>query len=72
MNQHTFTRYPNGFIIGIILGLLLIVSGTILYNLFSGWKDCIPMAYFWWDAIPLPLLMGIGSAFFVANYTLRD
>jgi len=72
MNQHTSTRYLNGFIVGVVLGLLLIIVGTSLNNLFCSWRGCPPMTYTFWNLALFPLLLGISMAIFVANYTLRD
>ena len=72
MDQHAFTRYLNGFIIGIVFGVLVVFCGITFYNVYCGWAGCAPAAYTWWYLFPLPLLMGIGMALFVANYTFRD
>jgi hypothetical protein len=72
VKQLNITRYLNGFIVGFVFGALLIFVGLTLFNLYCSWQSCPPMVYTWWNFIPLPLLMGISMAVFVANYTLRD
>lgn len=73
MGQHTLARYLNGFIIGVVFGVLLVFSGITLYNLYCSWTGCAPLAFSWgWRLLPLPVVLGICMAFFVAKYTLRD
>ena len=72
MNQHNISRYLNGFIIGFVFGALLIIVGMTIYNLYCSWQGFPPMAYSFWNLAPLPLLVGISMAIFMANYTLRD
>jgi hypothetical protein len=68
-DQNTITHYLFGFIIGAVIGVLLILHGITLYNLYCHWQGCAPMTYTLWKFIPLPLILGAVMSFFTANFS---
>lgn len=72
MNSQNSIQYLTGFIMGALLGVGLTFVILVIYNLFCAWRGCVMMGVTWWNAIPLPLLLGISMSKIIANLKLED
>lgn len=72
MHTNTTLEYMTGFLMGAFLGFGLTAIILVIYNLFCYWWGCAAMGFTWWNAIPLPLLLGIIMANAIANLGLGD
>ena len=72
MNSVSTIQYLTGFIMGVVIGFGLTAIPLVLYSLFCLWRGCSLVVFSWWYTIPLPLLLGIYMAKFIANLKLED
>jgi hypothetical protein len=72
MQNTTTLEYMTGFLMGIFLGIGLTAIILVIYNLFCSWRGCALIGFTWWNAIPLPLLLGISMAKIIAGLKLGD
>ena len=73
MNKLKIIEYLTGFLMGAFFGFMITGVILVLYNLTCRWWlgcDDIPLA--WWNAIPLPLILGISMSINIANLELGD
>ena len=72
MNPQRSIEYLTGFMMGALLGFGITAITLVIYNLYCNWWGCAGMGFTWWNAIPLPLLLGIAMANAIANLGLGD
>lgn len=72
MSKQQPLEYLTGFIMGALLGFGITAIILVIYNLLCVWLGCAQMGFTWWNAIPLPLLLGISMAKIIANLKLGD
>jgi hypothetical protein len=73
MKKTELLEYLTGFLMGATLGFM--ITGVVLgiYNLTCRWwLDCGYLPMTWWNAIPLPLILGFSMARIIANLKLGD
>jgi hypothetical protein len=72
MNTNSTLEYLTGFTMGALMGFGLTAIILVIYNLFCGWWGCSSMGFTWWNAIPLPLLLGANLAIAIEGLGLGD
>jgi|GEM_PF-3047483 len=72
MQSNTTLEYMTGFLMGVFLGFGLTAVILVVYNLYCSWRGCAVMGFTWWNAIPLPLLLGISLSKIIASLNLGD
>ena len=71
MNKTKVIEYLTGFFIGAFIGLFLDAS-ILVYNQLSSWLTLSQVRLTWWNMLPMPILLGLGMAKFIADRYLRD